>query len=157
MLLTVVSGSLTASVTGLGCQLVWGARTAKASEVNSISQVMCGEFQLSDVILIQGFLCSCDRNKSSKCYRRVHGEVYKGISWEDEPCIKAFWWFCKADLLAISGAKQFTCFGTCFQANRRGKGVGGEGGLQEEGGNYLWELLFCMCEFERIVSWLSLG
>jgi hypothetical protein len=30
-------------------------------------------------------------------------------------------------------------------------------GVQEEGGNYLWELVFYMCEFERIVSWLSLG
>jgi hypothetical protein len=45
-----------------------------------------------------------------------------------------------------------------FSSKQKGKGGGGgKGGLQEEGGNYLWEFLFCMCEFERIVSWLSLG
>jgi hypothetical protein len=102
--------------------------TAKASEVNSISQVMCGEFQLSVVILIQDFLCSCDRNKSSKCYRRVHGEVYKGISWEDELCIKAFWWFCKAHFTSNSGAKGSHALAPVFKQT--------EG--EEEGGGWAW-------------------
>jgi hypothetical protein len=108
---------------------------------------MCGEFQLSDVILIEGFLCSCDRNKSSKCYRRVHREVYKGISWEDELCIKAFWWFCKADLLAILERNSSHAFAPVFkQTEGEGDARGGRGGVcvQEEGGNYLWELVFYM-------------
>lgn len=93
---------------------------------------MCGEFQLSDVILIQGFLCSCDRNKSSKCYRRVHGEVYKGISWEDEPVHQSFLVVLQSRLTSDFRAKRFTCFGTCFQANRGGRGGGGRGGCRRK-------------------------
>lgn len=97
------------------------------------------------MILIQGFLCSCDRNKSSKCY--------KGIGWEDELCIKAFWWFCKADLLAILEQNSSHAFAPVFkQTEGEGDAPGGcRRKVETICGN-----LFSTCEFERIVSWLSL-
>jgi hypothetical protein len=71
--------------------------------------------------------------------------VYKGISWEDELCIKAFWWFCKADLLAVLEQNSSHAFAPVFkQTEGEGDAPVGWGGVQEEGGNYLWELVFYM-------------
>ncbi len=59
-------------------------------------------------------------------------------------------------LTSDSGAKQFTCFCTCFQANRRGRGrTGGEGGGVCAGGR--WKLFVGTCFLHVNLKELFLG
>jgi hypothetical protein len=44
------------------------------------------------------------------------------------PCIKAFWWFCKADLLAISEQNGSRALAPVFKQTE-GEGGGGVGGV----------------------------
>jgi hypothetical protein len=69
---------------------------------------------------------------------------------------KLFGGFAKHTLLVILEQNGSHALAPFFKQTEGEEGGGG-GGLQEEGGNYLWELVFYMCEFGRIVSWLALG
>jgi len=61
----------------------------------------------------------------------------RGISWEDELCIKAFWWFCKADLVAILEQNGSHALAPVFKQTE------GEGGGGVAGGR--WKLFVGTC------------
>jgi hypothetical protein len=105
---------------------------------------MCGEFQLSDVIIIQGFLCSCDRNKSSKCYREGYTGS-RGSVGRTSCASKLFGGFAKQNLLVILEQNGSHALATVFKQTEGEEGVGVGGGQCRRKVETICGNLFSMC------------